>query len=100
MFPDTKIAENFSCEKTKCSYVGCSGFASYFKGLLTKSLSNVEHIVVFFDESFNNTSKRGQMDMSVPHWGNNHKYIATRYYHYEFMGKASAKDVSESFSAC
>ena len=100
MFPDSKIAENFSCGKTECSYVVCFGLAPYFKGLLTKSLSNVEHIVAFFDESFNKTSKRGQMDMHVRYWDNNHNYLATRYYHYGFVDKTSAKYVFESFSVC
>ena len=47
-----------------------------------------------------NLSAKHQMDMCVRYWDNNHNYIATRYYHSEFMGKASAKDVFESFSAC
>ena len=55
MFPDSKIADNFSCGKTKCSYVICFGLAHCFKGLLTKSLSNVEHTVALFDESFSKT---------------------------------------------
>ena len=38
--------------------------------------------------------------MHVCYWDNNHKYVATRYYHSDFMGKTSAKDVFESFSAC
>ena len=42
---------------------------------------------------------RGQMVMHVRYWDNNHNYVATRYYHSEFIGKASAKDVFESFSA-
>ena len=29
MFPDSKIAENFSCGKTKCSHVVCFGLAPY-----------------------------------------------------------------------
>ena len=96
MFPDSKVAENFWCWK---SYVVCFVLlASYVKRLLTKSLSNVEHFS--FDESFNKTSKRGQMDMHVRYWDNNHNYVATHYYHSEFMGKASAKDVFGSFSAC
>ena len=45
MFPDSKIAENFSCGKTKCTYIVCFGLTPYSKGLLTKSLSNVEHIL-------------------------------------------------------
>ena len=59
----------------------------------------MEHIVALFDESFNKTSKHGQMDKHVCYWDNNHNYVATRYYRFEFMGKASAKDVFESFSA-
>ena len=60
----------------------------------------MEHIVALFDESFNKISKRGQMDMHVLYWDNNRNYVTTRYYHSEFMGKASAKDVFELFSAC
>ena len=37
--------------------------------------------------------------MQVCYWDNNHHYMATRYCHSEFMGKASAKDVFQSFSA-
>ena len=40
------------------------------------------------------------MDMHVCYWDNNHNYVATRYYHSEFMGIASGKDVLESLSAC
>ena len=98
--PDSKIVENFSCGKTKCTYVVCFGLAPYFKGRLNKSLRNVEHIVALFDESFNKTSKRGQMNMRVCYWDNDHNYVATHYYYSEFMDKASVKDVFESFSAC
>ena len=45
MFPDSKIAENFSCGKTKRTYIVCFGLTPYSKGLLTKRLSNVEHIL-------------------------------------------------------
>ena len=40
------------------------------------------------------------MGMNVRFWDNNHNYVATRYDHSKFMGKASAKDIFESFSAC
>ena len=100
MFTDTKTEENFSCGKANCSYVVCFGLAPYFKGLLSKTLSNVEHVVALLDESFSKISKRGQIDTHVRYWDNNRNYAANCYYHSEFMGKASAKDVSESFSAC
>ena len=40
------------------------------------------------------------MDMHVCYWDNNHNYEATRYYHSEFLGITSGKDVLESLSAC
>ena len=40
------------------------------------------------------------MDLHVWYWYNNQNYVATRYYHSEFIGKASTKDVFNSFSAC
>ena len=40
------------------------------------------------------------MDMHVLCWDNNHNYLAIRYHHSEFIGKASVKNVFESFSAC
>ena len=42
-----------------------------------------------FHKSLDKTSKRGQMDIHVCYWDNNHSYVANRYYHYDFMGKAS-----------
>ena len=45
-------------------------------------------------------SKFGHMDLYVWYWDNNQNYVATRYYHSEFIGKASTKDVFNSFSAC
>ena len=44
------------------------------------------------------------MNLSTKHhvcyMDNNHNYIAASYCHSEFMSKASAKNVFESFSAC
>ena len=39
------------------------------------------------------------MYMHVWYWDNNLNYAATHYYHSEFIGKASAKDVFESCGA-
>ena len=100
MFSDGKIQENFSWGKTKYSYVVCFGLDPSFKGFLTKSLHNVEHVLALFDESFNKTSNCGQMHMHVQYWDNNHSYVATCYYHSEFMSKTSEKDVFGPFSSC
>ena len=31
MFPDSKVTEDFSCGKTKCSYILCHGMAPFVK---------------------------------------------------------------------
>ena len=100
MFSDSKIAEKFSCGKTKCSYIVCFGIAPYFKGQLDNTFTEAEHLVAMFDESFNKTSQKGQMDMHVRFWDDDKNRVATRYYNSEFMGKASAKDIFESFNEC
>ena len=49
MFPDSNIAKNFSCGKTKCSYLISFGISPYFKELLDSTLGDVDYYVAFFD---------------------------------------------------
>ena len=63
MFPDSNIAENFACGKTKCSYIVTYGLAPYFKSLLIDTLSSLDCFVAMFDESYHKISRRGQMDL-------------------------------------
>ena len=58
MFHDSQIAKNFSCGKTKCTYILCFGVAPYFKELLCTTLSEVDHFVCQFDESYNHVKKK------------------------------------------
>ncbi|CAL1280193.1 unnamed protein product [Larinioides sclopetarius] len=41
LFPDSKIAEKFSCGPTKCSYLISFGIAPYIKNVLFKCLGDV-----------------------------------------------------------
>ena len=65
MFHDSKIAWNFKLGKTKCSYVLCHGIAPYCNDVLHETLKKTMYLVVLFDESYNNSVKKGQMDMHV-----------------------------------
>ena len=38
MFPDSRIAHNFNCGKTECSYLACFGLAPYFHDKLISNL--------------------------------------------------------------
>ena len=65
MFPDSNIAKNFACGKTKCSYIVTYGLAPYFKSLLNDTLSSLDCFVAMFDESYHKILRRGQMDLHV-----------------------------------
>ena len=58
MFPDNRIAKNFSCEKAKCGFIVKFGIAPYFLELLNSQVKDLEHFVALFDESFNCVAKK------------------------------------------
>lgn len=100
MFHDSEIATKFSCGKTKCTYLICFGVAPYFKELLCKTLSELDHVVCQFDESYNQVVKKSQMDLHVRYWDTSMNIVRTRYYNSEFLGKAAATDILEKFRKC
>ena len=52
MFPDSGLANNFSCGKTKCGFIVKFGISLYFAELLNSHLKDVEYFAALFDESF------------------------------------------------
>ena len=68
MFHYSKIARNLKLGKTKCSYVLCHGIAPYCNNVLHETLKKTTYLVVLFDESYNSSVKKGQMDMHVRFW--------------------------------
>ena len=90
MFPDSGIAKNFSCRKTKCGFIVKFGIATYFVELLNSQLKDVEYFVALFDESFT----------YIRFWDSNKDVVATRYYSSEFLGKSSANDICSHFERC
>ena len=100
MFPDSNIAKNFACGKTKCSYIVTYGLAPYFKSLINDTLSSLDCFVAMFDESHNKISKGGQMDLHVCFWDTKNNYVATQYFSSKFLGKAAARDIYEKFDEC
>ena len=90
MFSDSEIVKQFSCGKTKCSYLSVYGIAPYFKACLLKSLSN-DKFVVMFDESPNKKMQSKQMDVLVRYWHGGR--VVTRYLNSAFLGKATANDL-------
>ena len=44
-FPDSQIAQSFSCGATKCAYFACFGIYPYFHELLTKKVHAVKYYI-------------------------------------------------------
>ena len=43
MFPDSQIAQSFSCGATKCAYLACFGSYPYFHELLMEKIRVVKY---------------------------------------------------------
>ena len=65
MFKNSKIGHSFTLGKTKCSYVICYSIAPYRKDLLMGILERTVFVVILFDETFNSSVKKDQMDMHI-----------------------------------
>ena len=78
LFRCSKIIQNFIFGKTKCSYVIYHGLAPYFQESLVEQILNTPFIVTRFDESYNRTVKKGQMDVKVKFWNKEKGQVGTR----------------------
>ena len=99
IFPDSQIAQKFACGQSKCKYLVCHDLAPYFKELLGKTSSEVEHFVFLFDEYHNQVIKKGQMDLHVRFWDSTTNSVKMRYFNSQFLGKAAAADILKSFKS-
>ena len=77
MFPDSKITKDFSCGQTKCGYLVTHGLAPYLKKLLVEDLNELDNFVSLFDESYNKTVKKGQMDLHKRFWNEESNTVCT-----------------------
>ncbi|CAL1293400.1 unnamed protein product [Larinioides sclopetarius] len=97
MFPDSKIAEKFSCGPTKCSYLISFGIAPYIKNVLFKCLGDVDVYSLMFDEALNKSLQTKQMDLHIRFWNEKNQEVETRYVTSSFMGHSTAEDILREF---
>ena len=95
MFPDSRVAKQFSCGEQKCRYLAIYGLAPYFKNLLTTRVKDEDTYVVLFDESLNSKTHRKQMDIHVRIWTGDR--VVTRFFTAEFMGHGTAEIMLDKF---
>jgi hypothetical protein len=89
MFPDSKIAQEFSMQSRKTSYVLSHGLGPYFHQELVKSLKRSVKFVLCFDEQTNNQDRK-QLDLLVKYWCYDQGLAVTRYYKSILLGHATA----------
>ena len=79
MFPDSKIAQNFSCGETKCSYLIIFWLAPYSHNILMTKLrqSSVKY-VISFDKPLNKVLHYEQMDIIIQFWDNQENKVCSR----------------------
>ena len=100
MFPDSQIAQKFSCGKTKCSYLITHGLVSYFHDSMLASLKDGDvKYVISFDESLNRTQQQEQMDVIIHFWDNEKNKVCSRYFDSNFLGHTSAQDLLKSLQS-
>ena len=98
MFPDSQMAQNFQCGRTKCSYLICFGLAPYYHNMLLSKLKEPgTKFVISFDESLNKILQQEQMDMIVRFWDKTTHRVISRYLDSQFLGHTRATDLLKNF---
>ena len=101
MFPDSSIAQAFSCGEKKCAYVVCYGLAPYFKQQLQDQVHALDSFVILFDESHNDSTHSKQMDIHIRFFDETRNAVHTRYLTSAFLGHATAANMVDAFlDAC
>ena len=95
LFPDSSIAQKFTCGSTKTSYLLCFGIAPYLRETLISSIRSSPSYVVCFDESLNKICHEEQMDVVV-RYIQGHR-VVSRYLCSQFLGHTRAADIVDAF---
>lgn len=93
MFPDSDIAENFTCGENKISYIVTFGISPYLKDIMDSEMKNVKYFVLMYDESHNDSLEQKQLDVHVKYWDEEKNQVVTKYYDSQFMGHGRAEGI-------
>ena len=95
MFPDSKIASNFSLSRTSASYMISEGLSPYFTKKMIQDLvkSNLP-FSLHFDET-TNTQVKKQVDLILRYWSPTHEEVWIAYYTSLFFGHAEGDKVAQ-----
>ena len=97
MFPNSKIAANFSMARTKAMYAINHGTEPYFKSLLLSSIDTSDIHVYSFDESLNEVTQTCEINLYVRYWDVACSQVKMRYFGSSFMGHGTYTDILQHF---
>ena len=96
IFPDSDIAKQFQCERTKAGFIAHFGLAPYFHKLMLSKMSDCPYISLSFAESLHSSVQKGQMDIIIRFWDSEKNCVSRRYLGSEFMGRSTVEDVLQA----
>ena len=91
MFPDSAIADEYSCCSKKSAYLALFGITPYYSSDLFDEVKQQEHYVLLFDETLHREIKKQQTDMYIRIWDVNQ--VTTKYYTSPFLGHTKDTDM-------
>ena len=95
MFPDSRIAENFTLSCTSASVITGQGLAPYFTQVIIDDLLESKlPFSVHFDETTIKIKQRNQMDLTLRYWSPKHKEVWTIFDSSRFFGHAKGENVA------
>ena len=100
MFSDSLIAQKIDMHRTKSSYIINHGLAPHFKKLLLEDINKSDILVLSFDESLNEITQFGQMDIMIRFWNNDGHCVQSRYLGSSFLGHAKSDNILEHVEVC
>lgn len=94
IFPDSKIAANFSLTRTSASYMIPEGLAPHFRKTMVEDLSKCDlPFTMHFDETSTSQVKK-QMDLTLRYCSPTHNKVWVTFYTSLFFGHAEGKTVA------
>ena len=99
MIPVHEVVQQMALDRTKLGYVVNYGLGPYFASELRANLEKCSDIVLGFDESLNEISKREQMDMFVWFWPEDSRQVKGRYLTSVFLESTRASDLLSAMKA-
>ena len=95
MFPDSAIAQSFTCGSSKMAYIIKFGLALYFEEKIKEDIKGAPFTFKFDETTTRQVVK--QYDAYIHYWSKTHGHVTTNYLGSLFLGHCTASDLLEHY---